>query len=84
MGKQNVYQIFSIYVVSEQEQVYLVVLEFEDYVMTWWHQLFMDNIDKEPLATSWRDIKQLMYARFVSFYYRRETLLKLQRLQQWS
>ena len=44
----------------------------------------MDNINQEPLAASWRDIKHLMCARFVPFYYRRETILKLQRLQQGS
>ena len=44
----------------------------------------MDNINQESLATSWRDLKNLMRARFVPSYYRRETLLKLQRLQQGS
>ena len=77
-------QIFNIHLVSNQEQVDLVVLEFEDYAMTWWHQLCMDNINQEPPAASWMDIKTLMRARFVPSYYRRETLLKLQRLQQGS
>ena len=77
-------QIFNIHLVTDQEQVDLVVLEFEDYVMTWWHQLCMDNINQESLTTSWRDIKHLMRARFVPSYHRRETLLKLQRLQQGS
>jgi len=44
----------------------------------------MNNDDQEPLATSWMDIKSLMRVRFVPFNYRRETLLKLQRLQQGS
>jgi len=52
--------------------------------MTWWHQLCMDNINQESLATSWKDLKNLMCARFVPSYYRRETLLKLQMLQQGS
>jgi len=77
-------KIFNIHLVSDQEQVDLVVLEFEDYAMTWWHQLCMDNINQEPSAASWMDIKTLMRARFVPSYYRRETLLKLQRLQQGS
>jgi len=38
-------QIFNIHLVSDQEQVELVVLEFEDYAMTLWHQLSMDNIN---------------------------------------
>jgi len=82
--EQKVDQIFTIHVVSHQKQVDLVVLEFEDYAMTWWHQLCMDNINQESLATSWRDLKNLMRARFVPSYYRRETLLKLQMLQQGS
>jgi len=49
-------QIFSIHLVSDQEQVDLVVLEFEDYVMTWCHQLCMDNINQEPFVASWREI----------------------------
>ena len=73
-------QIFDIHLVGDQEQVDLVVLEFEDYAMTWWHQLCMDNINQEPPAASRMDIKTLMRARFVPSYYRRETLLKLQRL----
>jgi len=77
-------QIFNIHLVSDQEQLDLVVLEFEDYAMTWWHQLCMDNINQEPPVASWMDIKTLMRARFVPSYYRRETLLKLQRLQQRS
>jgi len=33
--EQKVDQIFNIHLVSDQEQVDLVVLEFEDYAMTW-------------------------------------------------
>jgi len=52
--------------------------------MTWWHQFCMDNINQESLATCWRDLKNLMRARFVPSDYRRETLFKLQMLQQGS
>ena len=37
--EQKMDQIFNIHLVGDQEQVDLVVLEFEDYAMTWWHQL---------------------------------------------
>jgi len=72
--EQKVDQSFTIHVVSDQKQVDLVVLEFKDYAMTWWHQLCIDNINQESLVTSWRDLKNLMRARFVPSYYRRETL----------
>ena len=75
-------QIFSIHRVSDQEQVDLVVLEFEEYAMTWWHQICIDNYNQEPPATSWMDIKVKMRERFIPSYHRRETILKLQRLQQ--
>ena len=58
-------QIFNIHLVSDQEQVDLVVLEFEDYAMTWWHQLCMDNINQEPPAASGMDIKTLMISCFL-------------------
>jgi len=70
-------QIFTIHVVSDQEQVDLVVLKFDDYAMIWWHQLSMDNINQEPLMASQRDLKHLMHARFIPSYYMREALLKL-------
>ena len=82
--RAKVDQIFNIHLVSDQEQVDLVVLEFEDYAMTWWHQLCKDNINQEPPAASWMNIKTLMHTRFVPSYYRKKTLLKLQRLQQGS
>ena len=75
--EKKVGQIFNIHLVIDLEQVDLVVLEFEDYAMTWWHPLCMDNINQESLTSSWRDIKHLIRARFVPSYYKRETLLKL-------
>jgi len=52
--------------------------------MTWWHQICMDNYNQEPPAASWMDIKVKMRERFIPSYHRRETLLKLHRLQQGS
>ena len=43
--EQKVHKIFNIHLASDQEHVDLVVLEFEDYTMTWWHQLCMHNIN---------------------------------------
>jgi len=53
--EQKVDQFFSIHRVSDQEQVDLVVLEFEEYAMTWWYQICMDNYNQEPLVASWMD-----------------------------
>jgi len=55
--EQKVDQIFNIHLVSDQEQVDLVVLEFENFAMTWWHQLCMDNINQESPAASWMELK---------------------------
>ena len=44
----------------------------------------MDNYNQEPPAASWMDIKVKMRKNFIHSYHRRETLLKLQRLQQGS
>ena len=63
--EQKVDHIFNIHLVSDQEKVDFVVLEFEDYAMTWWHQLCMDNINQEPPTASCIDIKNLMRATFV-------------------
>jgi len=48
-GRKKVDQIFNIHLVSDQEQLDLIVLEFEDYAMTWWHQLCMDILTKSHL-----------------------------------
>jgi len=82
--EQKMDQIFSIHRVSDQEQVDLVVLEFEEYAMTWWHQICMDNYNQEPPAASWMNIKVKMRECFIPSYHRMKTLLKLQRLQQGS
>jgi len=60
------------------------VLEFEVYPMTWWHQVCMNTYNQNPPTASWIDIKVKMREHFILFYHRRETLLKLQRLQQGS
>ena len=54
-----------------------------EYANTWWHK-FCKNYDQGPPATSWMDIETLMRARFVPPSYRKELLLKLQRLHQGS
>jgi len=52
-----------------------------EYANTWWHKV-CKNYDQGPPAASWMNIKTLMHARFVHPSYRKELLLKLQRLHQ--
>jgi len=40
------------------------------------------KLNKRPIVVSWYDLKEFMRARFVPPHYRKELLLKLQRLQQ--
>lgn len=77
----KVEQNFKVNNVEDQRQVDLVVVEFKNYVMTWWHKVCKDNF-QGPSAASWMDIKVLTHAGFFPLYYRRGLLLKLQRLQQ--
>jgi len=51
--------------------------------MQWWHKIVMDiGLNKRPTVVSWDDLKQCMRARFVPPHYKKELLLKLQRLHQ--
>jgi len=76
----KVEKIFNENHVKDQAQVDLVVLGFLEYANTWWHKV-CKNYGQGPPAASWMDIKTLMRARFVSPSYRKELLLKFQRLQ---
>jgi len=72
-----------VYEVDEYQKVKLASLEFVDYAMLWWHQTVMEiGLNKRPTVVSWYDLKECMRAQFVSPHYRKELLLKLQRLQQ--
>ena len=74
-------QIFNENHVKDQTQVNIVVLGFLEYSKTWWHKV-CKTYDQGPPAASWMDIKTLMRTRFVPPSYRKELLLKLQRLHQ--
>jgi len=51
--------------------------------MQWWHKTVMNiGLNKRLVVVSWEDLKLCMRARFVPPHYRKELLLKLQRLQQ--
>jgi len=68
--------------VTEDQKVRLASLVFLDYVNQWWQQTVMDIELKRPTVVFWYDLKACMHARFVPPPYRKELLLKLQRLHQ--
>jgi len=81
--KSKVEQIFNVYEVQKDLKIKLASLEFVDCVMQWWHQTVMDiGLNKRLVVVSWDDLKDCMHLRFVPPHYKKELLLKLQRLQQ--
>jgi len=76
-------QIFYAHRVNDDQKVKIAYLEFIDYAMKWWHRLVMDiGLNKRPPVVSWEDLKECMRIRFVPPHFRKDLLLKLQRLQQ--
>jgi len=72
-----------VYKVTEDQKVRLASLVFLDYAIQWWEQTVMDiGLKKRPAMVSWYDLKACMRTRFVPPPYRKELLLKLQRLHQ--
>jgi len=68
---------------QDDQKVKSASLEFLDYVKQWWHKTIMDiGLNKRPVVVSWQDLKLCMRARFMPPHYRKELLLKHQRLQQ--
>jgi len=69
--------------VQDDQKIKLASLEFLDYAMQWWHKIVMDiGLNKRPTVVSCDDLKECMHAKFVPPHYRKELLLKLQRLHQ--
>jgi len=86
LGREaKVKQTFNVYEVEEDQKVKLASPKFEDYPMQWWHQTIMDiGLNKMSTMLSWNDLKLCMHMQFVPPHYRKELLLKLQRLHQGS
>ena len=79
----KVEHLFHVYKVTEDQKVRLASLVFLDYANQWWQQTVLDiGLNKRPTVVSWYDLKACMHARFVPPPYRKELLLKLQRLHQ--
>ncbi|XP_068486553.1 uncharacterized protein [Phaseolus vulgaris] len=78
----KVEQLFNVYKFTEDQKVRLTSLVFLDHAIQWWQQIVMDiELNKRPVVVSWSDLKLCMRVRFVPPY-RKELLLKLQRLHQ--
>jgi len=76
-------QIFHVHKVQDDQKVQLTSLEFLDYAMQGWHKLVMDiGLNKRQPVVFWEDLKECMRVRFVPPPYRKEHLLKFQRLHQ--
>jgi len=72
-----------VYKVTEDQKVRLASLVFLDYANQWWHKFVMDiSLNKRSIVVSWYYLKACMRARFVPPPYRKEHLLKFQRLHQ--
>jgi len=79
----KVEHLFHVYKVTEDQKVRLAFLVFLAYANQWWHKLVMDiGLNKRLIVVSWYDLKACMRMQFVPSSYRREHLLKLQRLHQ--
>jgi hypothetical protein len=68
---------------TEHKKVKLDVIEFTDYTLIWWDQLFLSRRrNGEKLIDSWDDMKVIMRKQFVPYFYYRELFQKLQSLHQ--
>ena len=76
-------KIFRVHNFSEEKKVAMASLEFEDYANVWWED-YQSNREKqeEPPVTTWTEMKNVMYARFVPEHYRQDLFDKLQNLKQ--
>ena len=76
-------QIFNVHEVKDDQKMKLASLEFIDYAMQWWRKIVMDiGLNKRPTVVSSDDLKECIHARFVPPHFRKNLLLKLQRLHQ--
>ena len=76
-------QIFYVYKVKEDQRVHLATIEFLDYALQWWHKTLMDiGLRRRPHVDSWDALKRCMRNRFVPPHFRKDLMLKLQRLHQ--
>uniref|UniRef100_A0A2N9FZ94 Retrotransposon gag domain-containing protein n=1 Tax=Fagus sylvatica TaxID=28930 RepID=A0A2N9FZ94_FAGSY len=77
--------VFDCHNYSETKKVKLAVIEFSEYVVTWWDQLVINRRrNRERPIDTWEEMKVVMRKRFIPSYYYRELYKKLQGLRQGS
>src|SRR4051812_34274066 len=76
-------KIFRLHNYEEEKKIAMASLKFQDYVLIWWEQIIERREARgEPPITTWRQMKDVMRARFVPSYYNRDLFKKLQQLKQ--
>ena len=71
--------IFDCHNYLEAKKVKLVVMEFSDYVITWWDQLVINRRrNRECPIEIWDEMKSLIRKQFVPNQYYRDLYQKLQ------
>jgi hypothetical protein len=79
--EKKVELIFECHNYSEEKKVKLVVIEFTDYAIIWWDQLFMNRRrNHERPVETWEEIKAITRRRYVISHYYREVYQKFQSL----
>ena len=64
-------KIFRIHNYFEEKKVAMASLELEDYASIWWEDLQAQyEKQMQPPISTWDDMKEVMYARFVLEHYR--------------
>jgi len=82
---EKVEQLFDTHVVEEERRVFLTVLSFQGHALNWLASIVLQKRRKGLLEIEyWFDLKEVLHARHVHTYCKRELMEKLQRLQQRS
>jgi len=83
--ERKVEAIFDCHNYSEGKKVKLVVVEFSDYVASWWKKFCRDKIDNGELPVStWDEMKRVTRKRSVPSHFKRDLQKRLQTLKQGS
>jgi hypothetical protein len=78
----EVEQKFPCHDIAATSQVKAAISEFTDFALIWWREY--KNKNPTAVSTTWEQLKTAMRHRFVSSYYARNLLNKMQRFQQGS